>query len=74
MAQTIGRVIRMDRQDTKRIQNGTLCSGNFSMYRKPTGFVGIPVPANSNSKIVKRLQKVTDAIFTDGIPPVSYVS
>lgn len=74
MAQTIGRVIRMDRQDTKRIQDGTLCSGNFSMYRKPTGFVGIPVPANSNSKIVKRLQKVTDAIFTDGIPPVSYVS
>ncbi len=74
MAQTIGRVIRMDRQDTKRIQDGTLLAGNFHMYNKPCGFVSVPVPSNSNSKIVARLQKVTNSIFIDGIPPVSYVS
>jgi len=74
MAQTIGRVIRMDRQDTKSIQDGTLLAGNFHMYHKPCGFVSVPVPANSNSKIVARLQKVTNSIFIDGIPPVSYVS
>ena len=74
MAQTIGRVIRMDRQDTKRIQDGTLCPGNYSLYHKPCGFVSVPVPSNSNSKIVARLQKVTDSIFIEGVPPVSYVS
>ena len=74
MAQTIGRVIRMDRQDTKSIQDGTLLAGNFHMYNKPCGFVSVPVPSNSNSKIVARLQKVTNSIFIDGIPPVSYVS
>jgi superfamily II DNA or RNA helicase len=74
MAQTIGRVIRMDRQDTKSIQDGTLLAGNFHMYHKPCGFVSVPVPSNSNSKIVARLQKVTNSIFIDGIPPVSYVS
>ena len=74
MAQTIGRVIRMDRQDTKTIQDGTLLAGNFHMYHKPCGFVSVPVPSNSNSKIVARLQKVTNSIFIDGIPPVSYVS
>ena len=74
MAQTIGRVIRMDRQDTKSIQDGTLLAGNYAMYRKPCGFVSVPVPSNSNSKIVARLQKVTNSIFIDGIPPVSYVS
>ena len=74
MAQTIGRVIRMDRQDTKSIQDGTLLAGNFRMYHKPCGFVSVPVPSNSNSKIVARLQKVTDSIFIEGVPPVSYVS
>ncbi len=74
MAQTIGRVIRMDRQDTKSIQDGTLLAGNYAMYRKPCGFVSVPVPSNSNSKIVARLQKVTDSIFIEGVPPVSYVS
>lgn len=74
MAQTIGRVIRMDRQDTKAIANGTLCPGNYAMYKKPCGYISVPVPANSNSKIVARLQKVTNSIFMEGIPPVSYVS
>ena len=74
MAQTIGRVIRMDRQDTKDIANGTLCAGNYAMYKKPCGYVSVPVPSNSNSKIVARLQKVTNSIFMEGIPPVSYVS
>ena len=37
MAQTIGRVIRLNKQDASNIANGTLTPCNFSEYRKPFG-------------------------------------
>ena len=73
MAQTIGRVIRLDSEDRQRINTGELTPCNWSLYNKPTGFVTVPVHKKS-AHIVRRLQKVINSIFIDGVPPVSIVS
>ena len=46
---------------------------NWSLYNKPTGYVTVPVHPKTKH-IIKRLQKVVDAIFVDGQPPVSLVT
>ena len=43
MAQTIGRVIRLDKNDSADIRSGAIIPGKFEMYRKPCGYVTIPV-------------------------------
>lgn len=73
MAQTIGRVIRLDSDDRNRINSGELAPMNWSLYNKPTGYVTVPVHPKTKH-IIKRLQKVVDAIFVDGQPPVSLVT
>ncbi len=74
MAQTVGRVIRMHRDDTQRIQNGTLQAGDLSNYTKAYGFVTVPTFGKRNAHTVKRLQNVVDAIFVKGVPPTSIIA
>ncbi len=74
MAQTIGRVIRMDVEDAQDIASGKITAGSFQMYRKPAGFVTVPVYKNHGKQITQRLQSVVDSIFVKGIPPLSYCS
>jgi superfamily II DNA or RNA helicase len=66
MAQTIGRVIRLDRQDAADIASGKIPAGQLEFYRKRTGFVTVPVFANYGQQTEKRLQSVVDAIFVKG--------
>jgi len=74
MAQTIGRVIRLDRDDASDIAAGNIIPGKFSLYRKPTGYVSVPVYKNYGKRTIQRLQNVCDAIFVKGIPPESFVA
>jgi hypothetical protein len=74
MAQTIGRVIRMDRNDAADIASGKIAAGDLGSYRKPFGFVTVPVYGNYGAQIQKRLQAVVDAIFVKGIPPTSIIA
>ena len=71
MAQTIGRVIRLDRDDAADIASGRIKPGVLHNYRKRTGFVTVPVYANHGKGIAKRLQNVVDCIFVKGVPAVS---
>jgi hypothetical protein len=73
MAQTIGRVIRLNKQDASNIANGTLTPCNFSEYRKPFGKMFVPVYANVGISTHKRLQSVVDIIFEQGDAAVSTV-
>jgi superfamily II DNA or RNA helicase len=66
MAQTIGRVIRMSKDDRKAIQNGTVKPGQFELYRKPFGTITVPVQNNYGDKIARQLQNVVDTIFVKG--------
>lgn len=66
MAQTIGRVIRMHRDDRKAISDGKMKAGEFAMYKKPFGTITVPVNNNYGDRIAKQLQNVVDTIFVKG--------
>lgn len=71
MVQTIGRIIRMHKQDYQDIQSGLIVPGDFSKYRKPCGVVSVPVKNNYGDAIARRLQAIVDAIFVRGETPVA---
>ena len=73
MAQTIGRVIRLHRDDAQAISSGALKPGNWANYKKGTGFVTVPVYSNHGAQIASRLQRVVDCIFTKGNPAHAWV-
>jgi len=70
MAQTIGRVIRLNKEDSADIQSGKIPAGNFSMYRKSTGFVTVPVFKNYGKNTRQRLNEVVSTIFDKGEPAI----
>ena len=74
MAQTIGRVIRMNVDDARDIAAGKIQPGDLGNYRKPFGFVTVPIYGNYGAQIQKRLQAVVDAIFVKGVPPTSIIA
>jgi hypothetical protein len=74
MAQTIGRVIRIHKDDAADIASGKIPAGKVAFYRKPTGYVTVPVHTNHGTQIAKRLQAVVDTIFIKGIPAHSLVA
>ena len=73
MAQTVGRVIRLHKEDSQRIRSGELPAGQFAMYKKPCGYVTIPVHKSYGKKTHNRISSVIDAIFNKGIPPLALV-
>ena len=72
MAQTIGRVIRLHKDDASKIANGSLkpCI-NGTNYIKPFGKMFVPVYNNVGIGTEKRLQSVVDTIFNKGQAQVS---
>jgi len=66
MAQTVGRVIRMHRDDRQAIAEGKMNPGEFAFYKKPFGTITIPVNNNYGDKIARQLQTVVDTIFVKG--------
>lgn len=71
MAQTVGRVIRMDKDDAADVAAGRIPAGACHLYRKKFGKVIVPVFTNYGSAIAKRLQSVVDTIFVQGLPAIS---
>ena len=73
MAQTIGRVIRLDSVDRKRVSDGTLQPRAYHNYRKPTGYISVPVYNNYGKNTAKRVQNTVDTIFSKGRPATSWI-
>ena len=73
MSQTIGRVIRLHKEDIKNISNGDLKPCNFDSYKKPFGKMFVPVYNNVGISTERRLQTVVDTIFNKGEPAISVV-
>lgn len=74
MAQTIGRVIRLNKDDAADLSSGKIAAGDYAMYRKPTGFVTVPVFKNYGERTIKRLQNLVDTIFVQGKPAISVIN
>ena len=66
MCQTIGRVVRMHKDDRKAIQEGTIPAGSYQLYKKSHGKIVVPVNNNYGDKIAKQLQNVVNAVFDRG--------
>ena len=66
MCQTIGRVVRMHRDDRKAIQEGKIAAGNYQFYKKSFGKIVVPVSNNYGDKIANQLQNVVNAVFVKG--------
>jgi len=73
MAQTIGRVIRLDPRDRQAIASGEMTPGNVWDYHKPFGVVCVPVYSKVGISTAQRLQSVVDTIFNEGQPAISVV-
>ncbi len=73
MSQTIGRVIRLHKEDIKNIDSGNLKPCDFDGYKKPFGKMFVPVYNNVGISTERRLQTVVDTIFNKGEPAVSVV-
>ena len=73
MAQTIGRVIRLDSVDRQRVSDGTLAPRAYHNYRKPTGYISVPVYNNYGKNTAKRVQRTVDTIFKAGRPATSWI-
>ena len=74
MAQTIGRVIRLHKDDAKDIADGVITPGDLSSYRKSHGVVTVPLCGKASLATRNRLQKVIDLIFVDGLPAHSFAN
>ena len=72
MAQTIGRVIRVHKDDRDAVAQGLIPAGAFHLYKKQEGVVTMPTGYKMGDAIAQRLQNVVNAIFIEGIPPLSY--
>ena len=66
MAQTIGRVIRLHKEDQQNIFSGLIPCGEYSLYRKSSGNCVIPTHKNYGTKTINRIQRVVNDIFTEG--------
>ena len=72
MAQSIGRVIRLHKEDANNIKEGNLRSGVISLYRKSTGYCVIPTHKSYGTKCYKRIKRVVNDIFTEGHHTTAY--
>ena len=72
MAQTIGRVIRVHKDDRAAVAEGRIPAGAFHLYRKSEGIVTMPTGYKMGNAIAARLQNVVNQIFMEGIPPLAY--
>ena len=72
MAQTIGRVIRVHKDDRAAVAAGDIPAGAFHLYKKSEGIVSMPIGYKMGNAIAQRLQNVVNQIFLEGIPPLAY--
>lgn len=66
MVQTIGRVLRLHKEDIQRIQEGKIQSGDFENYKKSCGVIGVPINDKRGDRILQKLQLVIDSLFIEG--------
>jgi superfamily II DNA or RNA helicase len=73
ISQTIGRVIRLHKEDARRLQSGEIAPGALGTYTKSFGLVCIPVFSNVGVSTAKAVQAVVDTVFNQGQPAISVV-
>ena len=73
ISQTIGRAIRLHKDDAKGLRNGTIKAGDLDSYTKGFGLCIVPVFNRTQASAAKSIQKVVEIVFTEGMPAVSTI-
>ena len=73
ISQTIGRVIRLHKDDAAALQSGRIAPGALQDYTKSFGLVCIPVYSSVGISTAKKVQAVVDTVFNQGQPAISVV-
>ena len=73
ISQTIGRVIRLHKDDAAALSSGRIAPGALQDYTKSFGLVCIPVYSSVGISTAKKVQAVVDTVFNQGQPAISVV-
>lgn len=73
ISQTIGRVIRLHKDDAAALSSGRIAPGALGDYTKAFGLVCIPVYSSVGISTAKKVQAVVDTVFQQGQPAISVV-
>ena len=73
ISQTIGRVIRLHKDDAAALQSGVIAPGALQDYTKSFGLVCIPVYSSVGISTARKVQSVVDTVFQQGLPAISVV-
>ncbi len=73
ISQTIGRVIRLHKDDAEALRSGRIAPGALGDYTKAFGLVCIPVYSAVGISTAKKVQAVVDTVFNQGQPAISVV-
>lgn len=64
--QTIGRILRLHHEDSKRLESGCIQPGEYHKYKKPCGVIAFPSKDSRGNKIERQLQNIVDTLFVRG--------
>jgi len=73
ISQTIGRVIRLHKDDAAGLRSGAITPGDVENYTKSFGLVIVPMYSKSQQAAARKIQNVVDIIFRDGEAAVSTI-
>jgi len=73
ISQTIGRVIRLHKDDADALRSGRIAPGALGEYTKAFGLVCIPVYSPVGISTARKVQAVVDTVFQQGQPAISVV-
>ena len=73
ISQTIGRAIRLHKDDAEALRSGRIAPGALHQYTKAFGLVCIPVYSSVGISTAKKVQAVVDLVFQQGQPAISVV-
>jgi superfamily II DNA or RNA helicase len=66
MVQTVGRIIRLHKNDSDRIASGELTVGDYRNYVKPYGLVVLPIFDSYSKKVLEAVEDMIYKSFTLG--------
>jgi predicted helicase len=73
ISQTIGRCIRLHKDDADGLSSGRIAPGALADYTKSFGLVCIPVYSSVGVSTAKKVQAVVDTVFNQGQPAISVI-
>jgi superfamily II DNA or RNA helicase len=73
ISQTIGRVIRLHKDDAEGLRSGSIAPGDLGCYTKSFGLVCVPVFSKAGISTARKIEAVVHTVFHEGQPAISTI-